>query len=111
MDLSVWSRTEFKIPEQLPEPDTWSCFEKECSYEGNGWQIIVLMADDEPSSEVLARFPKAQKGVYVSLEPLGAGREGYRMLENVVRSLSRMSEGVWVDAFGSVFQWNEGVFQ
>jgi hypothetical protein len=110
MDLSVWSMTRFDLPAQLPRSDQWERYGAEWSFDGSGWQVVVLVADDNPDSAVTDRLPAASTVAYVSLEPIGADRTGYEFLERVVRELARSSGGVWVDPNGSVFAPDEGTF-
>ena len=53
---------------------------------------------------------KAAHVAYVTLEPIGADKAGYKMLEDAVRELSRQSGGVWTDPNGEPYSHDEGSF-
>jgi hypothetical protein len=59
---------------------------------------------------ILSKFPAATHVAYVTVEPIGADKAGYAMLEEVVRELSRQTGGVWVDPDGEPYSHNEGSF-
>lgn len=111
MDLAVWSQTPFKLPEQLPEPANWEEHHGEWTFGGEGWQVLVLEATDEPESIVSERLTGAAYVAYVSLEPIGATKDAYVLLERAVRSLAKSSDGIWVDSFGEAHLANEGSFE
>ena len=114
MDLSVWSPTRFELPSQLPRAQSWVRYTNEWNFEGEGWMISVLPTDrsdgDEPDDAVLEKVPDASYVAYVTLEPIGADA-GYKFLEEVVRTLARVTSGVWVDAYGEPFAHDEGQFE
>jgi hypothetical protein len=60
MDLSVWSSEPFHIPAWLPESERWDQIGTEWSFAGDGWQVVVMPAEDEVSVEVKDRLPDAQ---------------------------------------------------
>ena len=108
MDLSVWSSKPFELPSQLPQPSSWQHYPKEWCFAGNGWHILVMSAEDRPPSAVLQKLPDAAHVAYVTLEPIGADRVAYDLLEEVVRAVSRATDGVWVDLNGSAHLHSEG---
>ena len=110
MDLEVWSIGEFDLPPQLPSADRWQQFDDEFAFDGGVWQVLVLSEPSEPSSSVSQLLPGATHVAYVTLEPIGAGPDGYDFLEKVVRTLARESLGVWVDPNGSAYRHDEGNF-
>ena len=110
MDLEVWSTKPFDLPRQLPKSSDWKRGD-EFTFRGKGWLVQVLLSDeDEPDETIVDKLPGAAHVAYVSLEPLGANKAGYDMLESVVRELARQSKGVWVDPDGEPFLHNEGQF-
>ncbi len=110
MDLAVWSERPFDLPRQLPKAESWNRYQKEFAFDGGEWQVTVLCANDDPDQNVTARLPAATHVAYVTLEPIGAARPGYTMLEEVTRALSRQTGGVWVDANGEAHLHDEGAF-
>ncbi len=110
MDLEVWSKAAFRLPKQLPEAGNWQLLGDEWAYDGGEWQILVVVGDDAPQDSVTAKLPEAAQAAYVSLEPIGAPPEAYKMLEGVVRELAKSSAGVWVDPSGTPYLHDEGTF-
>ncbi len=110
MDITVWSECRFDLPEQLPDADTWARDGSEWAFEGDGWHVLVLTADDGPDESVLERLPNARHVAYVTLEPIGAPHPGYAMLERTIRSLANAVDGLWIDPFGKVNAHDEGDF-
>jgi len=78
--------------------------------DGGTWQVLVVVAQDKPDGPVLEKLPAASSVAYISLEPLGAGPEGYAALETTTRHLAEVSRGVWVDPSGTVYRHDEGTF-
>src|SRR5256885_953736 len=111
MDLAVWSEREFDLPRQLPSAEQWKLHGDEWSFEGQGWQILVLPAREQPDSAVTARLPQAKFVGYVTLEPIGSDRSAYGFLEEVVRSLAKAISGVWIDPDGNAHRHGDGVFE
>jgi hypothetical protein len=115
MDLCVWSSTPFELPGQLPQAKSWVRYPAEWDFEGAGWIVSVIVAqrseDDPPSDPVLQKVPDASHVAYVTLQPIGADRAGYDFLEEVVRTLARITSGVWVDPHGEAFAHDEGQFE
>jgi hypothetical protein len=138
MDLSVWSEQHPVLPRGLPEADRWQpteisseegfplpdltdlaeTGERELDgpwyYEGEGWLIEVLLClvDDRQAipDDVRKKMPSANYVAYVTLQPIGAGRGGYDMLEKVVRGLASEYGGVWANVDGLAFAPEEGEF-
>ena len=110
MDLAVWSTRPFDLATQLPQSGAWKRYDREFAFEGNGWHVLVLCSDDEPDEIIVSKLPGAAHVAYVTLEPIGADAAGYKMLEEVVRELSRKSGGVWTDPDGEPYFHNEGSF-
>lgn len=88
----------------------WKRYGEEFSFDGDGWQVSVLSEQSEPDPSIVHMLPGANFVAYISLEPIGAGPDGYSFLEEVVRSVAREVTGVWVDPSGSAFIHNEGPF-
>jgi hypothetical protein len=110
MDLAVWSTRPFNFPAELPQSDSWERYGEEFSFEGDGWQVVVLSEQSEPEAPVVQKLPGASFVAYVTLEPIGAESDGYAFLEQVVRSVARQVSGVWVDSNGSAYKHDEGSF-
>jgi hypothetical protein len=114
MDLAVWSPHPFKLPRGLPDGPGRDQDGDEWAFEGPGWHVLVVCGATEDESDVpepvRARLPLARFAAYVTLEPIGAGPEGYRLLENVVRSLAREYDGVWSDGWAYAYRHDEGPF-
>jgi hypothetical protein len=138
MDLSVWSEECPELPRGLPDVDHWQPPEaaSEASepdvdldlvpemgqreldgpwyYEAEGWLIEVLTClVEDPRivpEEVRKKLPLPKHVAYVTLQPIGAGRDGYEMLEKVVRGLAREYRGVWANMDGVAFLPDEGEF-
>ena len=110
MDLEVWASQPFELPAQLPEPNRWEQLGDRWSVEGEGWQVFILIAEDDVPVEIQAKLPGAKHVAYVTLEPIGADKAGYALLEQTVRSLARHSAGVWVDPNGRPFGPDDGLF-
>ena len=112
MDLAVWSTRPFNLPAQLPQSKAWKRAGKEFAFSAKGWHVLVLCSEeDEPEENILIKLPGAAHVAYVTLEPIGAGTDGYSMLEEVVRALARQTGGVWVDRNGEPYSHDEGSFQ
>ena len=111
MDLSVWCSNDVKLPSQLPSSTEWHNYDNEWAYEGDGWQVLAMEGNENPTKEIKTKFPKASKIIYVTLEPIGADKVGYDLLEKVVRTLAKSCGGVWVDPNGKAYFHNEGSFQ
>lgn len=110
MDLAVWSERPFELPRQLPKSDSWSSYGEEFAFEGDGWQLTVLCASDQPDESVTSKLPAARHVAYITLEPIGADPPGYTMLEEVSRGLSRETGGVGIDPDGEPHFHDEGAF-
>ena len=110
MDLAVWSTREFNFPAQLPRSSLWKRYDEEFAFEADEWQVSALFEESEPDPVVVRKLPGATFVAWISLEPIGAGSDGYAFLEEVVRSLTREVAGVWVDPNGDVYFQNEGRF-
>ncbi len=111
IDLSVWSPVDVQLPEALPHADSWEVTGDEWAYPGEGWHVLVMLgAGERPDDVVLQKLPGAKTVIYVTLEPVGADREGRAMLEKVVRGLARLTGGVWVDLNNMPFFADEGPF-
>jgi hypothetical protein len=111
MDLSVWSPQSFELPAQLPNSSQWRLYARAWTLEAVGWHIQVLPAADHPDSNVLQKLPGASHVAYVTLEPIGADDIAYDLLEKVVRTLARVTSGVWVDPNGEPYFHDEGQFR
>jgi hypothetical protein len=111
MDLEVWSEVPFDLPAWLPAQEEWKQHGEGWSFDGGGWQILVVLdAPETVPDAVGVRLSRAAHVAYVTLEPIGADREGYILLERVVRTLARQSNGVWVDPYCQPFGADEGTF-
>ena len=110
MDLSVWSTREFNLPADLLQSTLWKRDDDEFAFETDNWQVLVLAEESEPEPEVHQKLPGANFVAYITLEPIGAGTDGYTFLEELVRSLAREVGGVWVDSGGSVYFHDQGSF-
>ena len=110
MDLEVWSTRDFNFPVELPRSSLWERYDEEFAFEGNEWQVLVLPEQSEPDPPVVHKLPGANFRAGITLEPIGAGPDGYAFLEEVVRSVARAVGGVWVDQYGSAYFHNEGSF-
>ena len=113
MELSVWSSEPFDLPSPLPEKDKWECYPAEWCYSGRGWQVLVSAVDaaDEPvPNSVTNAMPEVKFVAYVTLEPMEADQQGYRMLVDVVRSLARSVNGLALDAHKQPFDIDSGKF-
>ena len=110
MDLGVWSTRDFNFPAQLPRSTLWKRYNKEFAFEEDRWQVVVLSEQSEPDTSVVHKLPGAKFVAWISLEPIGAGADGYTFLEEVVRSVAREVGGVWVDPNGFAYFHNEGSF-
>ncbi len=110
MDLEVWSPRPFKLPHQLPKTGFWNLEVDEWAYEGNGWHILVLAGETEPDGHILERLPDAKYVAYVNLEPIGADSDGYSLLEEVIRTLTKENDGLWINLSGIANSHDEGVF-
>lgn len=115
MDLCVWSSTPFELPGQLPRANSWVRDPYEWVFEGTGWMVLVLASQrsdaDQPNDSVLEKLPDASHVASVTLEPIGADSAGYEFLEEVVRTLARVTSGVWGDPSGEAFAHDEGQFE
>ena len=110
MDLEVWSTRDFNFPAELPRSTSWKRYDDEFAFEENEWQVLVLSEQSDPDPSVIHKLPGARFVAAISLEPIGAGPDGYAFLEEVVRSVARAVGGVWVDPNGSAYFHNEGSF-
>lgn len=111
MDLAVLSTKPFNLPAQLPKSKAWKCIGKEFAFSSKGWHVLVLCSDeDEPDENIVSKLPGAAHVAYVTLEPIGVDAAGYKMLEEVVRELSRQTRGVWTDPDGEPYSHEEGSF-
>ena len=110
MDLAVWSTRDFNIPAELPRSTLWKRYDEELAFEEDEWQVLILVEEREPDPSVVHKLPGARFVAHISLEPIGAGPDGYAFLEEVVRSVARKVAGVWVDPNGVTYFHNEGSF-
>lgn len=110
MDIEVWSAIPVLLPEALPQAGAWKEYGIEFAYESDGWQILVSTESAEPSSEVLAIVPEARNLTNITLEPIGASKTGYKMLEIVTMHLASELNGCWVDPSGRAHPPGEGSF-
>lgn len=108
MDLAVWAPRAFDLPGQLPRADEWVEHRGEYSFEGQGWQVLVMRGDEDPDPSVQDALPEGRHVAYVTLEPMGADRSGYDFLEGVVRHLARTGNGRWRDPDGVLHAHDEG---
>jgi hypothetical protein len=109
VDLSVWSSKPIELPDQLPQSGSWKRDPYEWRFPGDGWHVLVMSTEEDLPSAVLERLPTAAHGVYVTSEPIGADPAGYGRLENVVRALAKVSNGVWLDHNETVYMHDEGM--
>ena len=110
MDLAVWSTRDFNFPAELPRSTLWKRYGEEFAFEGDEWQVLVVSEQSEPDPPVVHKLPGANFVAGISLEPIGAGPDGYDFLEEVVRSVAREVGGVWVDPNGFAYFHDEGSF-
>src|SRR5687768_8237371 len=110
MDLEVWSTRDFNFPVELPRSTVWTSYDEEFAFEGDGWHVLVLSEQSEANPSVVHKLPDANFVAWVTLEPIGAGPDGYAFLEEVVRSVAREVGGVWVDPNGTAYFHDEGSF-
>src|SRR5262249_58234479 len=111
-----WSSKPFKLPEQLPQAGQWTRYpSQEWAFNSGRWQVLVLAAqrtgDNAPDSSILVKIPDAVHVAYVTLEPIRADRDGYALLQKVVRALALATAGVWVDPYGEAYAHDEGQFE
>ena len=110
MDLEVWSSERLQLPASLPRSSDWQRLGDEFSFQGEGWLVNVLTEPGSPDESVAEALPDAAYVAYVTLEPIGADAAGYEFFEQVVRSLARQSDGVWLDSEGIPRRHDQGSF-
>ncbi|MEO1527854.1 MAG: hypothetical protein AAFX06_20680 [Planctomycetota bacterium] len=109
IDVRVWATERFDLPAQLPEPQNWHTYDTPIpkvgnvtnyAYESDGWQVLVtfgVMRKPTPPDSIRSLDMIEAYIVNVSLEPIGADKSGYAMLERTVRDLARATNGRWID--------------
>ncbi|MBI2547686.1 MAG: hypothetical protein HYW23_04590 [Candidatus Aenigmarchaeota archaeon] len=104
-DLFLWSTKPVKA-DNLPDKSSWKFFKDESEFQTEHWQVCVsnsikvnkLKSDDKKaSSKVKKHLPKVAYRTTVWLEPLGAGKEGYKKIGEVARYLMQQTDGLIED--------------
>ena len=67
MDLEVWSREAFHVPQQLPDAAKWELDGNEWAFEDDGWHLLVTCAQDVPNDSVVAKLPERGSLVVTAL--------------------------------------------
>ncbi len=95
MDLILYTACAITLPTDLPEPESWRNYGAEdWAYESEGWQVLVAIdAEYEIPSGAKVLDTNLQFSIPVTLEPIGADRDGYEFLDTTVRKLAEKCGG------------------
>jgi hypothetical protein len=110
--LEIWSEDPFDLKENLINYEKYQKYEDEWSYEGEGWQVLIWFGmSNHPPVSVRNKLACARYIAYTSIDPSGPDVPGCRFFEDSVRTLTKGSNGVWVNSDGEAFGPDEGIFE
>jgi hypothetical protein len=100
-DISIWSTKPFDDPAQLPLPEDWAVDSDHWSYVRPTWLLNTgpsakVLSEDIPA-EVLDVLPGIAYLTEVSLEPIGAAKTGFAMLNRLAATVAKNAHGVIFD--------------
>lgn len=89
MDLILYTACAITLPTDLPEPESWKNYGYEdWAYESESWQVLVAIDTEyEIPSGATDLYGDAQHSIPLTLEPIGADKDGYDFLDAIVRKL------------------------
>ena len=90
MDLILYTACAITLPTDLPEPESWKNYGYEdWAYESESWQVLVeIDTEYEIPSGAMDLDGNLQYSIPVTLEPIGADKDGYDFLDTTVRKLA-----------------------
>ncbi|MDJ0792750.1 MAG: hypothetical protein QNI98_00800 [Woeseiaceae bacterium] len=90
MDLILYTACAIALPADLPQAESWKNYGYEdWAYESEGWQVLVAIdAEYEIPSGATDLNTDLRYSIPVTLEPIGADRDGYKFLDTTVRKLA-----------------------
>ncbi len=95
MDLILYTACVIALPTDLPEPESWKNYGYEdWAYESESWQVLVeIDTEYEIPSGAMDLDKDLQYSIPVTLEPIGADKDGYDFLDATVRKLAEKCGG------------------
>ena len=105
MDVVIWATCALSLPQDLPSKELW----KVDHFDGVAslvfpspkmdWQLIFEEIEKSQSipSQASKLLPKVSTGYILSLEPLGASKEGYTMLNKSIKAVVKKCGSVVVE--------------
>ncbi len=95
MDLILYTACAITLPTDLPESESWKNYGYEpWAYESESWQVLVSIEKEyEIPSGVMDLEGELRYSTSVTLEPIGADRNGYNFLDMTVRKLAQKCGG------------------
>ena len=95
MDLILYTACAITLPADLPEPESWKNYGYEpWAYESESWQVLVAVVKEyEIPSATMDLEGELRYSTSVTLEPIGADRDGYDFLDTTVRKLAQKCGG------------------
>ena len=99
MDLILCTACAITLPTDLPESESWKNYGHESwAYESESWQVLVAIENEyEIPSKAMDLEGELRYSTSVTLEPIGAERDGYLFLDTTVRKLAQKCGGSIVE--------------
>ena len=100
-DVQIWSVHPIRLAEVLPDVDKWQPEGDDWVYESRRWQIVVgssvkVLIEDVPE-DVVGLVPGISYLTELNLEPVGASKRAYKLLDSVSKRLGKTAHGVVLD--------------
>lgn len=102
MDLVLYTACAITLPTDLLEPGSWKNYGYEdWAYESESWQVVVAIDTKYEIPSSATDLDRAlQYSVPVTLEPIGADKDGYDFLDATVRKLAEKCGGGVIEGPG-----------
>lgn len=106
MDIIIWAACTLNIPTDLPQPEKWLSHKLEdMSYwsfqsPGSEWQLVF----ENPKGysvpkPILEVYPNIKVGYALTLEPMGAPKDGYKFLNETISAIAKKCSGAVLQDF------------
>jgi len=95
MDLILYTTCLLSFPADLPNPESWKNYGgTDWAYEADSWQVIV---DIDKSFAIPEEAKKIRNNlsitIPITLEPIGASKEGYKYLDKTTQYIIKKCRG------------------
>lgn len=112
-DITIWMTETPNLDEVLSKFEGWERIGEDVVFARRGWQILLFSPlkvemEDIPN-DVFPQMPGIKYVIDIHLEPLGAPKTGYQLLNKICKAISRQSNGVVYDAQTDTVETASGV--